>query len=116
VWTVVIDSSRGERHEVSALAGQPITIGRAPGCDVMIDRTGTVARRHCQLTVDERGEMRLVDLGSSGGTFLGRARIHGLVRVAPQDRITVGDVTLWVARAPTRKAPAPLGPGLGQGQ
>lgn len=71
-------------------------IGRAPGCAVVIDAP-SVSREHAQLTVS-RHELRLTDLGSKNGTFVGTTRIDAPVDLFDVCRITIGEVVVDVSR------------------
>ncbi len=71
-------------------------IGRAPGCAVVIDAP-SVSREHAQLTVS-RHELRLTDLGSKNGTFVGTTRIDAPVDLFDVCRITIGEVVVEVSR------------------
>ena len=83
-------------------------IGRDPRCRVWLDSTG-VSRRHARLRLDAaNGRLALEDLGSTNGTFLGRARVQGQTPLNDGDQIRIGPVHLtvhlWVAdRAPETK-------------
>jgi DNA-binding winged helix-turn-helix (wHTH) protein len=71
-------------------------IGRAPGCAIVIDAP-SVSREHAQLTVS-RHELRLTDLGSKNGTFVGTTRIDAPVDLFDVCRITIGEIDVEVAR------------------
>ncbi|MGH9193348.1 MAG: FHA domain-containing protein [Acidimicrobiales bacterium] len=45
-------------------------LGRAPGCDIVIDHP-TVSKRHAQLLVSAAGDVTIADLGSHNGTWVG---------------------------------------------
>ena len=52
----------------NVLPGKGVTIGRSPECGIVL-RDHSVSRQHAQLKSDE-GQLFIVDLGSSGGTFV----------------------------------------------
>ena len=53
----------------------PVSIGRAPGNDVLLtDRRAGVSRRHAQLVM-EQGSLVLLDRQSSNGVFVGSQRV-----------------------------------------
>ena len=58
------------------------TIGRAPGCDVVIEDPW-VSNHHAQIHVDMAGGCTVVDLGSQTGTFVNGVRTQ-------QQRLTHG--------------------------
>lgn len=67
-------------------------VGRAPECDLQLDNPG-ISRRHAELRVTE-GEVTLVDLGSSNGTFVNEARAGGPQVLAGGDLVRLGVVVL----------------------
>jgi DNA-binding winged helix-turn-helix (wHTH) protein len=81
---------------VAQLPAGTYTIGRAAGCDVILD-SPSVSREHAQLTIT-RDAIRLTDLDSKNGTFVGTARIHEPVDLFDLCRITFGEVAAEIAR------------------
>jgi hypothetical protein len=75
---------------VIVLAGQDVTIGRAPGCDVTLADDPLASRRHSMLRYDGQ-RYTVKDLGSSNGTYLNDVEIHEANALASGDRITVGE-------------------------
>jgi DNA-binding winged helix-turn-helix (wHTH) protein len=71
-------------------------IGRASHCAVVIEAP-SVSREHARLSVT-RDALRLTDLGSKNGTFIGSARIEGTVDLFDLCRITIGSVEVDVSR------------------
>jgi MoxR-like ATPase len=57
------------QEEIIPLAGGEITIGRDPGCDVVLEADSPASRRHASVYCAEDG-WHLRDLGSSNGTRL----------------------------------------------
>jgi len=49
-------------------------IGRLDDCQIRI-RSGKISRHHCEVIFDE-GTLKLVDLGSSNGTYLNKERVE----------------------------------------
>lgn len=79
-----------------ALAEGDNLIGRDPQCDVWLDADG-VSRRHAVIRVDSRNRrVRLEDLGSTNGTFVGRAAVEGEIALSDGDVIQAGTVDLTV--------------------
>jgi DNA-binding winged helix-turn-helix (wHTH) protein len=71
-------------------------IGRAPESDVWLDADG-VSRRHAIIRVDSRNRrVRLEDLGSTNGTFVGRSAVETDVALNDGDVIQVGTADLTV--------------------
>jgi len=81
---------------VTQLPAGTYTIGRAAGCDVIIDAP-SVSREHAQLVVT-RDAIRLTDLDSKNGTRVGTARIRRPVELLDTCRIAFGDVVVEITR------------------
>jgi DNA-binding NtrC family response regulator len=84
----------GDGASASAPLGiTPITIGTAPDAGVVVvdDR---VSRHHCRLSLGEQG-VRLEDLGSKNGTFVGGAAILA-VMIPPGVEVTLGNARLVI--------------------
>jgi pSer/pThr/pTyr-binding forkhead associated (FHA) protein len=63
------------RIRVELGPSQPrVTLGRLEGCELRVN-DATVSRRHCEFTWS-RGSVEAKDLGSSGGTWVGAARVE----------------------------------------
>jgi DNA-binding response OmpR family regulator len=73
------------------LSGQTITIGRAVENDIVIT-SKRVSRKHAEVR-REGGEVILLDLDSTNGTFLNEERVLTPAALRDGDRITIGDVT-----------------------
>jgi pSer/pThr/pTyr-binding forkhead associated (FHA) protein len=79
------------------------TVGRTDECQIRI-RSSQVSRRHCEL-FEKQGSLVVKDLGSSNGTFVNGKKVRGEKVLEPGDELTVGQVTLKVARV--GEAPPP---------
>src|SRR6185295_4431327 len=79
-----------------------LLIGRAPDCDVQIEDV-EAARRHAKVIVT-RGEPRIIDLDSPGGTWVNGERLDGARPLASGDIIRIGETTL-VPRTGRRAPP-----------
>ena len=73
-----------------------IRIGRDAGCDVVLsDRS--VSRKHADLMIDTTGVMEILDLESSGGTFLirgGKEDSIARANLKEGDKVRFGKVEL----------------------
>jgi len=76
------------------LPGNVKTVGRAPRADFIVIAP-LVSRVHCRLTAGA-GEIEIVDLDSTNGTFLNGQRIEKRASAKAGDRIGVGRVDLEV--------------------
>jgi DNA-binding NtrC family response regulator len=84
-----VDAGKGFR--IDDVATRRVLIGQSPACDVQLsDRS--VSRRHAALESDPGG-VRLVDLGSRNGTWVGRLRIRDAY-VADGEVVRFGDASV----------------------
>ena len=87
-----------------------ITVGRSQECNVVVNDE-KASRVHLQLVQDDNGNVSVVDLGSTNGTWVNDKRIVGEMRLNQGDRIRVGDTLLqWqnyiAANSGDREVPA----------
>ena len=82
------------------------SLGRHDDCVIRI-KSAQVSRRHCEI-FEVGDQLMLRDLGSSNGTFVNGKRINGELSLKHGDELTVGAVTLRVAKLgqPVSSAPA----------
>jgi len=80
------------RREVP-LTAEPITVGRDPKNDIVLDDR-RVSRRHAEVRL-RLGRYTLYDLQSTNGTFVNGRRIAEMV-LSDDDRITIGGAELLV--------------------
>jgi DNA-binding NtrC family response regulator len=74
VLRVLDGADAGKGFRIDDVATRRVLIGQSPACDVQLsDRS--VSRRHAAFESDPGG-VRLVDLGSRNGTWVGRLRIR----------------------------------------
>ena len=80
-------------HGEVALLSDELTIGRAPGCDLVLGTDNFVSARHAR--VFRRGQEYWVeDLGSTNGTLLNERRIAAAAPLRRGDRLQVGRTLL----------------------
>ncbi len=79
---------RADRNEL--LAAAQVTIGRDPGCDIVLDYPA-ISRRHLRLEWLPGAGWRAVDLNSSHGTVVDGRRIDRPAPLPPPGRIWLGD-------------------------
>jgi predicted component of type VI protein secretion system len=89
----------GHRVEVT----ETLVLGRQ-AADLVIDDP-QVSRRHAALR-PAGDALEVEDLGSRNGTWVNGTRIDGPTRLAPGDRVRVGDTTFEVEALPVAGAPA----------
>jgi hypothetical protein len=88
---LVIRSGGGRVGQSFPLAGERMTIGRAPDADVFLDDV-TVSRNHAVL-VRRAGAWHLDDSGSLNGTYVNRRRIDSR-QLEDGDELQVGKYKL----------------------
>ncbi len=78
------------------LTDRPVTFGRQDDCEVVITES-KASRRHCTF-LPWRGGWRVVDEGSSNGTWIGGKPVLS-VRLQPGDEVEIGDTLITFAAA-----------------
>lgn len=76
----------------------PAVIGRSREADVTIPHP-LVSRRHCEIVAGDDGQLRVHDLGSLNGTFVGKNRVDEAL-LKPGDLLTIGAITFRAAYGP----------------
>lgn len=91
------------RHWIRQL---PFRVGRDAGNDLHLEAQG-LSRRHAEFSPDISGRLRLTDLGSTNGSFVNRAPIHGSCLLAVDDVIHLGHFECRLGRGsePTESDP-----------
>lgn len=89
---VVVRSTSLPAGSLRPLAG-PVTVGRAAGADVVLERDEYASSRHARFDVRRDG-VWLEDSGSTNGTFLNGGRVGAPVRLSAGDVIRIGDTEL----------------------
>jgi hypothetical protein len=88
---LVIRVGGGRAGEQFPIAGDRMSIGRAPNADIFLDDI-TVSREHAVLDRRDDG-LHLSDAGSLNGTYVNRSRIES-VRLADGDEVQIGKYRL----------------------
>ncbi|MDE2369640.1 MAG: EAL domain-containing protein [Burkholderiales bacterium] len=78
----------------------PLRIGRDAGNDLVVDARG-LSRLHAVIEADPAGGLRVVDLGSTNGTYVNRERIDGPRQLADNDVIHFGTAEFRVGAQET---------------
>src|SRR5881392_1096232 len=79
------------------LPGGIKTIGRAIGADFIVD-AALVSRVHCRLTAFLDGQLELLDLESTNGTYVNGVRVGQPLILMSGDRLQVGRIELVAVR------------------
>ena len=78
------------------LPGGVRTLGRAIGADFSVDGA-LVSRVHCRLVALQDGELEVLDLDSTNGTFVNGKRVQA-AKLESGDRLQIGRVELIAMR------------------
>ncbi len=101
--------SRPAQHDLTALLvlepadlaggryplGPEMTMGRAPGCSIVVDDT-YVSQLHARV-FSQNGRYHVEDLGSTNGTFHNGSAVSSPQLLKPGDRIQVGNMLLQLS-------------------
>ena len=101
---VVGGLAAGERRP---LAAGTFTLGRDPGCDIVLPGR-TTSRRHLTVAVSERAVARAVDNGSTSGTWVDGRRVDE-ADIEMADGVIGAGAVLVRLRRPSWQVPAVLG-------
>ena len=93
--TLVVTEAEGAA-KTYPLAQDPLSIGRAEACQVVLGDT-YASQMHARVFPKD-GSWFVEDLGSTNGTYLNRAKVTAPSEVAPGDEIRIGKTTLEVRR------------------
>ncbi|HYC60914.1 MAG TPA: FHA domain-containing protein [Thermoanaerobaculia bacterium] len=77
-------------------------IGRRPDCAVVID-ANSVSRVHARLEITRDG-MRIEDLNSKNGTYVGGQKITGPAELFARCEVVIGEVAVKLARLDSKDA------------
>jgi pSer/pThr/pTyr-binding forkhead associated (FHA) protein len=96
MWILRTVSDDAPEQTFRILPGIARTIGRSTGADFIVD-AALISRVHCRLTVLPDGQLEVVDLESTNGTYVNGERIER-ARLSSGDRVQVGRVELVALR------------------
>ena len=86
------------------------TVGRGPDNNIVINDEN-VSRKHLQMLQDDNGNVSVVDLGSTNGTYVNGMRITSETRLKPGDTVRIGNTALpwqtYFRKAQTSIPPKP---------
>jgi len=90
---VVVSSPAIEEGVAFALDSSPLSVGRARGNDVAIDRDEFASARHARFE-PRRDGVYVEDAGSTNGTFVNGIRLTRDRRLTPGDVVRIGETDL----------------------
>ena len=100
---------RGREYSIGR---RPVTIGRAPQCDIVIPDDQLVSSEHADVQLAENGQLVLRDLESVNGTEVNGETVQETV-LKPGDEIAIGSTIFEIieeAATPAPAAPSPRAP------
>jgi ABC-type multidrug transport system ATPase subunit len=85
------------RSRLSPQSGAAVVLGRSPESDIVLPYP-QVSARHAEVTRGPDGQLRIVDLGSSNGTYVDGRRLRSGESAAlrPQMRVWLGPYALFI--------------------
>ncbi|HEY7437903.1 MAG TPA: FHA domain-containing protein [Acidimicrobiia bacterium] len=87
------DLRRGETIQING----EVTVGRAPGCGVMLADDSFASQVHARL-YERNGELHIEDLGSTNGTFVNNERLTSPAKLRRGDRVQFGQTVAEITR------------------
>lgn len=93
-WTITVESGPRELRGMRVTVNGPVVVGRDPGSDIVIAES-YISARQAKFSLLGR-DLFVEDLGSTNGTCVNGAAISGVVALAPEDTVSVGNVMLRV--------------------
>jgi S1-C subfamily serine protease len=100
-YALTAASGGGTPQVLARLGAEPITIGRDPSCDVVLDDP-QASRRHAEIRLTIADTVVVTDLDSRNGTFVDGHRIAGPTKLAIGSTLRIGDTDL--ALQPVKEA------------
>ena len=81
-----------------------ITIGRDLDNDIVIN-DDKASRHHLQIIKEDSGNFRIIDFGSTNGTFVNERKITGEIAISTYDTVRIGNTSLpWQNYFPENKS------------
>jgi transcriptional regulator with AAA-type ATPase domain len=106
-WLLEFDGPNGESQTVELDLGRSLILGSGARSDVRL-RDQAVSARHCSVAADQGG-VRIEDLGSKNGIYVGAARLGTALLCEEGTGIVIGRTTLTLrvrdSGAPASSAP-----------
>ena len=89
---LVVLEPAARRGLTVAITGE-ITLGREPGCTIVVDDDAYVSQIHLRV-FDYDGQPMVEDLGSTNGTYHNGVKLNGAKLLHPGDRLQVGTTVI----------------------
>jgi len=110
---LVLEAPAASRGREFLVAGEA-TIGRAPGCAIVL--TGDYVSAHHARLFERDGRVWVEDLGSTNGTLLNGRRVRRPAAMRAGDRLKIGEVVLGLRVETASEPVAPRSAALGVGE
>jgi sigma-B regulation protein RsbU (phosphoserine phosphatase) len=94
------------RQRVWQLSQQPLTLGRAENCDIVLRHDGEISREHARVWLDETGAVLVADLNSKNGTCVDAGEIFRNETRPACTSIRIGSQDIVIRGAPQPPAAA----------
>ncbi len=88
-------ADRGGMHRIKRViyASQPVTIGRADGCKIVL-KDPLASNFHARLTYDSLNGLVIEDLDSSNGVLVNGEKVLQCCRITEDDTVRIGDTPM----------------------
>lgn len=96
---LVVHAPDGTRTTIE-LGDQPLKIGRADTCDIILRHDAEVSRVHAEISLDARGRVVVEDCGSKNGTRVDDGEVFRGGRRYVQRAVRIGEHEIEVIGAP----------------
>jgi hypothetical protein len=90
---LVVVESPSYPSGTKVLLDADVTFGRSPDADAPLVEDQFASGRHARVEVRD-GQVQLLDLGSTNGTFVNGEPVHGDRQLAPGDLVAIGSTVL----------------------
>jgi len=98
MWLLKVNAPDKEAQQLQLKPGGTITVGRLSANEIVVDDVAA-SRRHAEITLDAGSDtVKVVDLGSTNGTYVNRQRINEPLKLQSGDVIRIGQVTIYVSQ------------------
>lgn len=95
--TRLVVTSRGGGAAADQVLGEELTIGRAPGCGLVLEADNFVSARHARV-FRQGHDYWVEDLGSTNGTLLNGRKLSAAAPLRKGDHVQVGRTLLELRR------------------
>lgn len=96
---LVVQAPDGSSQTVD-LADEPVKVGRADTCDIVLRHDAEVSRVHAEISLDDRGRVVVEDRGSKNGTRVDEGELFRSARRVAYRSIRIGEHEIEVIGAP----------------